>query len=570
MEIFVFFVTLVSFVCVVPFARLAAQRPHIVLVGDSTVTDDSGWGIGFKQLVGPGAAVTNTAANGRSSKSFIDEGKWASALALKGDYYLIQFGHNDEPGKGPERETDPRTTYTANMRRYVSDVRAMGKTPILVTSLVRRMFDASGKIKSTQTPYVEAVRALAREDRVALVDLFASSSALVERQGGAAFVDLSPKTADGAVDTTHLNARGSLVFARLVVDGLRTAVPALAPVLLRDPARVAWDDVPKQPAAWFGSDEAARIADLALLYQRDTGGWPKNIDMSAPLSSDARTRLLAERVNTDSTIDNGATVTQLRALARVHTARPDDRYRDAFARGLRYLLRAQYANGGWPQYFPLRADYSKEITFNDDAMINVMTLLDDLSGGAAPFAFVEAATRAEAAAAVERGRRLILQAQIRVNGTLTGWCQQHDARSLAPVKGRAYEHPSIASKETAGIVRFLMRTEKPDAATRAAIDGAIAWLRASALHGIRLERRPDATGPGGFDVIVVPDAGAPDLWARFYAIETNQPMFSGRDGVIRPRLADIEIERRTGYSWIGDYAGSLLAREYPAWQKRAE
>src|SRR6185436_9399819 len=120
MEIFVFFVTLVSFVCVVPFARLAAQRPHIVLVGDSTVTDDSGWGIGFKQLVGPGATVTNTAANGRSSKSFIDEGKWASALALKGDYYLIQFGHNDEPGKGPERETDPRTTYTANMRRYVS------------------------------------------------------------------------------------------------------------------------------------------------------------------------------------------------------------------------------------------------------------------------------------------------------------------------------------------------------------------------------------------------------------------------------------------------------------------
>jgi hypothetical protein len=67
----------------------------------------------------------------------------------------------------------------------------------------------------------------------------------------------------------------------------------------------------------------------------------------------------------------------------------------------------------------------------------------------------------------------------------------------------------------------------------------------------------------------VNDAGAPDMWARFYAIETNQPIFSGRDGVIRPRLADIEIERRTGYSWVGDYAGSLLAREYPAWQARA-
>ena len=76
---------------------------HIVLVGDSTVTEGSGWGLGFRQLAGPAVTITNTAQNGRSSKSFRDEGHWGKALALKGDYYLIQFGHNDQPGKGPSR-----------------------------------------------------------------------------------------------------------------------------------------------------------------------------------------------------------------------------------------------------------------------------------------------------------------------------------------------------------------------------------------------------------------------------------------------------------------------------------
>ena len=136
---------------------------RIVLVGDSTVTDDSGWGTGFRHFVTDAVEVVNTAANGRSSKSFIDEGRWAEALAKRGHYYLIQFGHNDEPGKGPERETDPKTTYRANMARYVDDARAIGAKPILVTSLVRRLYKEDGTIRTTQTPYVEAVRALAAE-----------------------------------------------------------------------------------------------------------------------------------------------------------------------------------------------------------------------------------------------------------------------------------------------------------------------------------------------------------------------------------------------------------------------
>ena len=208
----------------------ATRRVRIVLVGDSTVTDDSGWGAGFKRLA-PGAEVINLAANGRSSKSFIAEGRWAEALEKRGAYYLIQFGHNDEPGKGPERETDPSTTYRANMARYVDDARAIGATPILVTSLVRRLFNEDGTIRTTQTPYVEVVRALAAEKHVPLIDLHRISRDDAEHTGDEVWADLSPRDEKGQVDRTHLNAKGSDVVGQMVADVLRTAVPALAAAL---------------------------------------------------------------------------------------------------------------------------------------------------------------------------------------------------------------------------------------------------------------------------------------------------------------------------------------------------
>ena len=215
-------------------ASLASNSPRagqaasvrIVLVGDSTVAEDSGWGPGFRRLAREGVEVINIAANGRSSRSFIDEGLWAKALAAHGQYYLIQFGHNDEPGKGPERETDPKTTFRTFMavRRRVATA---GATPILVTSLVRRIFNTDGTIKTTQTPYVEAVRALASEKHVPLIDLFDISRADAEHAGDDVWADLSPRDDKGQVDRTHLNAKGSDVVGRMVADALVRAVPAL-------------------------------------------------------------------------------------------------------------------------------------------------------------------------------------------------------------------------------------------------------------------------------------------------------------------------------------------------------
>src|SRR5215467_9474860 len=118
----------------VPAIALGQSRPHIrvVLVGDSTVNDEGGWGPGFRASLGPEVEVINLAKNGRSSKSFRDEGLWKPVAGLKPDYVLIQFGPNDSHGKGPERETDPQTTFRANMIRYIDDVRAAGGTPVLV------------------------------------------------------------------------------------------------------------------------------------------------------------------------------------------------------------------------------------------------------------------------------------------------------------------------------------------------------------------------------------------------------------------------------------------------------
>jgi lysophospholipase L1-like esterase len=233
----------------------APRSPHIVLVGDSTVTEGSGWGLGFRQLVAPGVTVTNTAQNGRSSKSFRDEGHWATAIAARGGYYLIQFGHNDQPGKGPERETDPATTFPANMARYVDEVRAIGATPILVTSLVRRTFKEGrnlsdsepARLVSTLGPWVEAVRRVSIEKRVPLIDLDASSRALCERIGPVQCAGFNLKTDAGTWDTTHLDAAGSAAFARLVVDDLRDAVPVLAPYLPAVGAQ-APDEPPDLPA----------------------------------------------------------------------------------------------------------------------------------------------------------------------------------------------------------------------------------------------------------------------------------------------------------------------------------
>jgi PelA/Pel-15E family pectate lyase len=339
-------------------------------------------------------------------------------------------------------------------------------------------------------------------------------------------------------------------------------------------AAVNWRDALKQKPEWYAGEEAARVADQLLIYQRDSGGWPKNLDMAAPLSEKERAALSKQKGELDSdhapTIDNGATYTQLQFLARVYTAQKLGRHREAFIKGLDYLLAAQYENGGWPQYYPLRKGYYTHITYNDDAMVGVLRLLRDVAQRKTAYAFVDDARRVKSERAVGRGVECILKTQVTVNGKRTAWGAQHDEVTLAPAPARKFEPVSLASKESVGIVRFLMGVEPADARVSAAIESAVAWFKSAQLGGVRWVERQDATRPGGFERTLVEDPNAPPLWARFYEIGTNRPVFEGRDNVVRYSVSEIEPERRNGYGWYTDEPLKLIEKDYPAWQKRAK
>jgi len=204
----------------------------IVLAGDSTVNNGGGWGPGFCADLTPNVDCVNLARNGRSSKSYYDEGVWKDVLAAHGDYILIQFGHNDMPGKGPERETDPETTYAANMRRYITEARAEGARPVIVTSLSRRTYK-DGVLVEDLTAYAKAARRVAEEEGVPVIDLNAGSTRLLrtmtQEQADQFDAVGHPDATGSTLDRTHLNAHGSEVFGRMVADDLARFCPELGP-----------------------------------------------------------------------------------------------------------------------------------------------------------------------------------------------------------------------------------------------------------------------------------------------------------------------------------------------------
>jgi PelA/Pel-15E family pectate lyase len=334
------------------------------------------------------------------------------------------------------------------------------------------------------------------------------------------------------------------------------------------PATIGWRDCLDQKPDWYGGTEAVRIADNLLLFQREIGGWQKNVDMARRLTEAEKADAVDQKEQNDSTIDNDATTAQMIYLARVFNATTQERYKTAFLKGVDYLLTMQYPNGGWPQYYPRLTGYYKHITFNDDAMVNVMTLLGEVAQKRAAYGFVDESRRAKAASAVEKGLGCILKCQIKVDGKLTVWCAQHDEVTFAPAPARTYEKVSLSGSESVGIVRFLMGIDRPSPQVVEAIESAVAWFNQTKLTGIKLVKKPDASLPKGYDTVVVEDAKAEPLWARFYEIGTNRPIFCGRDSRIKFSLAEIEYERRNGYNYYTNAAARLLAHEYPAWQKR--
>ena len=333
-----------------------------------------------------------------------------------------------------------------------------------------------------------------------------------------------------------------------------------------------WREALRQEPGWYAEKEAVRIADNLLVYQLPSGGWPKNVDMADVLGKEEKKEIARAQKNPlaelgQSTIDNHASYDQMRFLAKVYEKTGENRFKKGFFRGLDYLLEAQYDNGGWPQYYPLREGYYEHITFNDGAMMGVMRLLRDITEG--DFSFVEDKTRKEVQKSVEKGLEIILKTQIEVERKPTAWCAQYNAKTLEPAKARSYELPSISGAESVEIVEFLMEIENPDPKVIRAIKAAVAWFESVKIPCLRLIRKPDSTLPKGYDLVVGFDpASTAAHWARFYEIGTNYPMFIDRDGIVKYAISEIGVERRTGYRWLGRWAHDLLENKYPAWLNR--
>lgn len=312
-----------------------------------------------------------------------------------------------------------------------------------------------------------------------------------------------------------------------------------------------WNDFRKKPGEWFRSDEAKSIAANVLAWQTEQGDWPNDNDSFAPYVADRETK--------PGTFDDGHTTHETRFLARMYAATGRDEYRAAALKAIDLVMEAQYGNGGFPQRYPPGEKYPRYITFNDRTMVNLLELLRDVSAED-EFRFAGDERRLIAGRQVDAGIRCILAAQVQSQKGLEAWCAQHDERTLEPRAARAFEPASFAAAESADVLVFLMSFDNPSPEVIDAVEAGVGWIYRAQLRGIRVQRAND-------DVVIVEDASAPPIWARFYDLKTMRPVFAGRDGSVVNSLEEIEKERRTGYAWFGNW-GKEVFRAYAAWPHR--
>ena len=322
----------------------------------------------------------------------------------------------------------------------------------------------------------------------------------------------------------------------------------------------------RMPGEWYGSKESVRVAENVLLYQRNAGGWPKNTPFHILLTDAQKDSVMKEKDKPDAIFDNGATTTEIRFLAKMYGKTQNDLYRSAVEKGLRFILEAQYENGGWPMFYPLKKGYYTHITFNDDAMARLMNLLKEVYTRVPLFSFITNEELVNGSKnAWEKGLSCILKTQIMVNGVPTIWCAQHDETTLLPAKARSYELPSFSGGESTGLLLLLMDVEKPSPAVKKAVKGGVEWLDSHKLKNTRWDYFTNREGKKDRRIVTDPQAG--NLWARFYDLETGMPYVCDRDGIKKMTLEEIGYERRNGYSWYTDAPQKVL-NEFPEWNKK--
>jgi PelA/Pel-15E family pectate lyase len=258
------------------------------------------------------------------------------------------------------------------------------------------------------------------------------------------------------------------------------------------------------------------------------------------------------------TFDNNATITQLELLGRAFKLTQNPDYQQAFTRGLELVLIAQAPNGGWPQNYPLMGGYHDYLTFNDALMANILKLLHAVTQQKFGENLLDSTTMGRVEQSFIKALECVLQTQVVQAGRKTIWAGQYDPFTLKPAQARAYEMASLASAESVGIVEVLMSLDTPSEALQEATHAAIDWFKASAIKNTEWER-----GTAN----LIPKEGAPDLWARFYDLSTNQPIFGDRDGQVHTDIKKVSQERLKGYAWYTTSPNKLI-KHYEKWAKK--
>ena len=329
----------------------------------------------------------------------------------------------------------------------------------------------------------------------------------------------------------------------------------------QDLSKLSWQKVSTgMSAEWYGTEQAVNIADTVLHYQTAIGGWPKNVGFHKHVNQEEMARVRKSGIG--ATFDNGATLSEMRFLAKVYTYRKDERYRNAFLKAFNYILEAQYDNGGWPQFYPVRkgrsVSYSGQVTYNDNAYVNVMNMLRDIFTDAPCFRSLALGdeVRAQAKASFDKGVDCILKSQILIDGKLTAWCAQHDSVTLQPVKARAYELPSISGAESANIVLLLMSIPHPSDDVVKAVKSAVKWFDEHKIADMRYERFRDKNGKR--DSRLVPEG-------RLYGMGALLRFGDAETLLLRPQRYQEKLSRR---DWSGTPRWLLLVLQQP--RKSAE
>lgn len=296
-------------------------------------------------------------------------------------------------------------------------------------------------------------------------------------------------------------------------------------------------------------------------WQIDNGGFYKAMASKYvnPYTSGNKSEWRSATGGDLATIDNDATVQEMRLLAVRYKETTNSTYKTAFKnsfnKAVNFLLTMQRSTGGLPQVWPKRGNYSDHITLNDNAMIRAMVTMMDIANKTSPFDsdIIDDATRAKMGSAMDKAINYLLKAQIINNGVPTVWCAQHDTANYAPRPARAYELESKSGSESAGVVWFLMNWPNQTPEIQLAVKSAINWYKKTKVTGLYFNKKA-----GTFD-----KKDGSVLWYRFYEVNNDNYFFCDRDGVSTKTqdFTKISEERRTGYQWAGEYGTALLSTE---------